>query len=72
MAKAATPSRPRGVYLVGKVALSDSEAVIREVSMWGGDHLRRAPDGETGVRTYWIQWQLPLLLDVHAGVAGPA
>ena len=56
--------RPRGVHLVGSVPLADSEAVFREVSARVGDRLRRLPDGETGIRTNWIQWQFPLLLEV--------
>ena len=53
--------RPRGAHLVGSVPLADSEAVICEVAAVLGAHLRRIPDGETGVRTNWIQWQFPLL-----------
>lgn len=56
--------RPRGAHLVGSVPLAGNEAVFREV--WGrlGTHLRRLPDGETGARTNWIQWQFPLLRTV--------
>ena len=54
-------ARPRGAHLVGSVPLTDSETVFREVSARLGDHLRRLPDGETGIRTNWIQWQFPLL-----------
>ena len=57
-------ARPRGVHLVGSVPLADSEAVFREVWAKLGDRLRRVPDGETGIRTNWIQWQFPLLLEV--------
>ena len=64
MASASTSNRPRGVHLVGSVPLADSEAVFREVSARLGDRLRRVPDGETGIRTNWIQWQFPLLLEV--------
>ena len=56
--------RPQGVHLVGSVPLADSEAVFREVSTRLGSRLRRVPDGETGIRTNWIQWQFPLLLEV--------
>ena len=55
--------RPRGVHLVGSVPLADSEAVFREASAKLGGRLRRVPDGETGIRTNWIQWQFPLLLE---------
>ena len=68
--------RPRGVHLVGSVPLADSEAVFRAVSARLGSRLRRVPDGETGIRTNWIQWQFPLLMEVPefesaAEVAGP-
>ena len=56
--------RVHGVHLVGSVPLSDSEAVFREAATRLGGHLRRLPDGETGVRTNWIRWQWPLLLKV--------
>ena len=54
-------ARPRGAHLVGSVPLADSAAVFRAVSARLGNHLRRLPDGETGIRTNWIQWQFPLL-----------
>ena len=57
-------NRPRGAHLVGSVPLADSEAVFREVSARLAGRLRRVPDGETGIRTNWIQWQFPLLLEV--------
>jgi len=64
MASTTTSNCPRGVHLVGSVPLANSEAVFREVSARIGDRLRRLPDGETGIRTNWIQWQFPLLLEV--------
>jgi hypothetical protein len=53
------PAQPiqRPVHLVGSVPLADEEAVFRMASAILGDHLRRIPDGETGVRTNWIGWQ---------------
>lgn len=56
--------RPLGAHLVGSVPLANSEAVFREVAGRLGAHLRRVPDGETGIRTNWIQWQWPLLMEV--------
>ncbi len=56
---------PRGAHLVGSVPLADSESVFREAATRLGDHLRRIPDGETGIRTNWIQWQWPLLAEVQ-------
>ena len=64
MANETTSTRPRGVHLVGSVPLADSEAVFRELSARLRGRLRRVPDGETGIRTNWIQWQFPLLLEV--------
>ena len=58
-------ARPNGAHLVGSVPLFDNEAVFREVSARLGNHLRRVPDGETGIRTNWIQWQFPLVMQVH-------
>ncbi len=56
--------RPIGAHLVGSVPLADSESVFRAAAMRLGSRLRRIPDGETGIRTNWIQWQWPLLAQV--------
>ncbi len=53
---AQTAQRP--VHFVGSVPLADEEAVFRAASTILGDHLKRIPDGETGVRTNWIGWQM--------------
>ena len=50
----------RGVHLVGSVPLPSAEAVFRTVAGAIGDRLRRIPDGETGPRSDWIVWQLPI------------
>ncbi|WP_213803264.1 hypothetical protein [Granulicella sp. dw_53] len=47
----------REVHLVGSIGLSDSETVFRTVSGILGSHCSRIPDGETGERHHWIQWQ---------------
>src|SRR4030095_8761217 len=49
-----------GAHLVGSVPLASSEAVSRAVADESGDRLRRIPDGETGPRSDWIVWQLPV------------
>src|SRR4029434_9622886 len=49
-----------GVHLVGSVPLASSEAVFRAVADTLGERLRRIPDGETGPRSDWIVWQLPV------------
>ncbi|MFD8246796.1 hypothetical protein [Nocardia sp. NPDC059691] len=49
----------RGVHLCGSVPLADAETVFTEASRRIGKHLKRIPDGETGVRDNWVVWQLP-------------
>jgi hypothetical protein len=51
-------SQPHGAHLVGSVPLANSEEVFRTISAILGERLHRIPDGETGVRTNWIGWQL--------------
>ena len=57
-----TVTRPLGygVHLVGSVPLASSEAVFRTLAAEIGNRLRRIPDGETGPRSDWIVWQLPV------------
>ena len=55
------PEAPaRGVHLVGSVPLASAETVFQTVAATIGDRLRRIPDGETGPRSDWIVWQLPV------------
>jgi hypothetical protein len=54
---ATTTQQPRGAHLVGSVPLGSAEEVFRTASAILGAHLRRIPDGETGVRSNWIGWQ---------------
>src|ERR1051326_4636101 len=54
---------PRGALLVGSVPLANADAVFRTASAALGSHLRRIPDGETGERTYWMVFQLPILAE---------
>lgn len=54
-------SLPKGVHLVGSVPLSSAEEVFRTTSAILGERLRRIPDGETGIRSGWIDWQFQLL-----------
>jgi ubiquinone/menaquinone biosynthesis C-methylase UbiE len=55
-----TGSFAHGVHLVGSVPLANAEAVFRTAAAELGDRLRRLPDGETGPRSDWIVWQLPI------------
>ena len=50
-----------GVHLVGSVPFDNCSQVFKKVSEALGSHLRRLPDGETGERSDWILWQLPIL-----------
>jgi hypothetical protein len=52
-----TEEIPAGALLVGSVPLEDTDAVIATAARCLGRHLRRIPDGETGVRTIWVTWQ---------------
>jgi hypothetical protein len=50
----------RGAHLVGSVPLASAETVFETVASHLGDRVRRIPDGETGPRSDWIVWQLPV------------
>ncbi|GAC1567881.1 MAG: hypothetical protein NVS3B14_15300 [Ktedonobacteraceae bacterium] len=52
---------PRGVHLNGSIPLANAEEVFRVTSSILGERLHRIPDGETGVRTNWIGWQMDVL-----------
>lgn len=48
-------------HLVGSVNLSSAEEVLRAIGERVGDVAARIPDGETGERLAWAQWQLRVL-----------
>jgi len=48
-------------HLVGSVPLEDAATVFAQVSSHLRSHATRLPDGETGERSNWIRWQLPVL-----------
>ena len=50
------------VHLVGSVPLSNADEVFRATGETLGDRLKRYPDGETGGRKEWVQWQLHSLV----------
>ena len=50
-----------GVHLVGSIPLNNTGEVLSKVSEILGGKVKRIPDGETGERTNWTAWQLPLL-----------
>jgi hypothetical protein len=70
---------PQGVHLVGSFPLESNTAVFRLATTILGQHLRRLPDGETGVRKGWIGWQGPIIWGlpqleqsaVMGGMGGP-
>jgi hypothetical protein len=47
----------RGALLVGSMPLANSAAVFTFAAQHLGRHLKRIPDGETGSRINWTQWQ---------------
>jgi ubiquinone/menaquinone biosynthesis C-methylase UbiE len=48
------------VHLVGSVPMTDAEAVFQACARLLGNRLSRLPDGETGYRSDWLAWQLPV------------
>lgn len=57
-------TKPQGVHLVGSVPLDTSEEVFATVGPALGNRLRRMPDGETGNRQHWVQFQLYRLAEL--------
>jgi hypothetical protein len=59
---AATAHRPI-VHFVGSIPLPDADTVFRTLSAATGSHLKRLPDGETGIRKTWIRFLQQVLAD---------
>jgi hypothetical protein len=53
----------RNVHFVGSIPLADAEEVFRTTAGILGDAVRRYPDGETGPRKAWVQWQIRSVAD---------
>lgn len=53
-------ANPPDILIVGSVPLPDAEGVMRAVAETLGERVRRIPDGETGERLNWIEWQAPV------------
>ena len=51
------------VHFVGSIPLPDAETVFRTVSAATGPHLKRLPDGETGIRKTWIRFLQDVLAE---------
>jgi hypothetical protein len=63
-AQLAVPSyRPCHVLLVGSIPLPSTEDVFQELTTTLPNRLLRIPDGETGIRSQYVMWQLDLLKD---------
>ncbi len=45
------------IHLVGSIGLNDADTVFRTLADILGNKAKRYPDGETGVRHYWVIWQ---------------
>lgn len=52
---------PVNVHLVGSIPMTNADEVFSTVARILGDRVLRIPDGETGERSNWVSWQLPLL-----------
>src|SRR5204863_8486499 len=59
----ASTERKPIVHFVGSVPLPDAETVFRTLSAAAGPHLKRLPDGETGIRKTWIRFLQEVLAD---------
>jgi hypothetical protein len=56
-------ARPHGheVFFVGSIALPEAATVFETIGRTFGSAVRRIPDGETGNRLGWMEWQTPIL-----------
>jgi hypothetical protein len=59
---ATTPQKPT-VHFVGSIPLPDTESVFRTLAAATGPHLKRLPDGETGIRKTWIRFLQQVLAE---------
>ncbi len=59
---AATAHKPI-VHFVGSIPLPDTETVFRTLVAATAPHLKRLPDGETGIRKTWIRFLQQVLAD---------
>src|SRR5690348_12505331 len=59
----AAPAHKPIVHFVGSIPLPDAETVFRTLTAATGPHLKRLPDGETGIRKTWIRFLQQVLAD---------
>lgn len=50
-------SHPKNIHFVGSIGLESAEIVFRTLAETVGELAPRYPDGEPGVRSYWVGWQ---------------
>lgn len=55
------PQQCRELLFVGSIALPDANTVFETIGQTFGNSVRRIPDGETGTRLGWMEWQAPFL-----------
>lgn len=58
--RAAKPAEAREVLLIGSLAVANAEAAMSAAASIG-PALTRIPDGETGARSKFVTWQVPVL-----------
>ena len=51
------------IHFVGSIPLPDAETVFRTLAAATAPHLKRLPDGETGIRKTWIRFLQKVLAD---------
>ncbi|MGE5148170.1 MAG: hypothetical protein ACM3N5_15565 [Candidatus Eiseniibacteriota bacterium] len=51
----------REIFFVGSVTLPSAHAVFETIGKTFGAGVKRIPDGETGNRLGWLEWQAPFL-----------
>ena len=56
-----SPQAAREVMFVGSIALPDASTVFETIGRKFGSHVCRIPDGETGDRLGWMEWQAAVL-----------
>src|ERR1700745_2286797 len=59
----AAPVHKPIVHFVGSIPLPAAETVFRTLVAATGPHLKRLPDGETGIRKTWIRFLQQVLAD---------
>ena len=59
----AAPAYKPIVHFVGSIPLPDADTVFRTLAAATGPHLKRLPDGETGIRKTWIRFLQQVLAD---------